>query len=628
MQHVPVNRKILAIESHGSTRIRRYSAGKQFVTRKGGLKNRDMSMSGVRSFLLVWVMIASPAFAQGFGFPALAESSRSTHLSLWATHYYVHASNEQPGGVPLLDLAGQPLGAMLSEEDWCNSAVEGTVRVTGSTPAVYNFAGTGEQPQVDCTRFFSRLDAGVLAGVNRSRFAAANGSFGDGVQGMVLVPYRTIAVDSNQSPIPFSSVVYIPAAQGVEVVLPNGTRVLHDGYFFAADTGGAIKDNHLDVFTGISTETPFDFIQSVPARTFEAWLVQDEEISNALRAAHHPADILRLARDGTAEEVRAMLRAGADVGTVDDYGQTPLIYAAQGNSDPEVTQLLVEAGADVNVQTIAAWTPLMYAAHYNSPEVLLALLSLGAEVSAQNEEGVSALELSRDNMRLSATPALALLEVSDFFTHRLSSRYLEDQCTPTEYLGWEGFPTVACTYEVTDDDGTHKSARVIMLNASPFQLARWVVSACLEVTGEPGGICAEHLSEEIIHNSGAQFPVAGIVYEDILPADGIFEAYSFRDGVTVGVTGLEHQKTTVLTSEDQQAALEAEVLWSGRFARIIGTTREQYLQTGGLEDVGDSAVNRKLTWLKVVATLYQNAWGKDRNELIIAWARGQPSSEA
>jgi hypothetical protein len=37
--------------------------------------------------------------------------------------------------------------------------------------------------------------------------------------------------------------------------------------------------------------------------------------------------------------------------------------------------------------------------------------------------------------------------------------------------------------------------------------------------------------------------------------------------------------------------------------------------------VGDSADHRKLSWLEVSRKLYQAAWGQDRNELLIAWAR-------
>src|SRR4029453_332777 len=102
-----------------------------------------------------------------------------------------------------------------------------------------------------------------------------NGPFGDGVEGMILVPLRSVAVDRRH--IPYGSVIYIPQAHGEEVTLPSGNLATHDGYFYAADTGGAIKGNHIDVFGGVFTSNPFpSFITSNASRTFEAFLINDQ----------------------------------------------------------------------------------------------------------------------------------------------------------------------------------------------------------------------------------------------------------------------------------------------------------------------------------------------------------------
>jgi hypothetical protein len=53
---------------------------------------------------------------------------------------------------------------------------------------------------------------------------------------------------------------------------------------------------------------------------------------------------------------------------------------------------------------------------------------------------------------------------------------------------------------------------------------------------------------------------------------------------------------------------------------VVSTSRENYRANGGTADVGTSS-QRKLLWLDVVRQLYQEAWGSDRNELIVAWAR-------
>ncbi|QZZ22247.1 hypothetical protein J5X98_07620 [Leptothermofonsia sichuanensis E412] len=215
-----------------------------------------------------------------------ASPNRTTPLTLWATFYYVHRAQSISNGHPLLDPAGTPLGPSLSYRDWCYAALQGTVMVSGSAGHVttYNFAGRGPDPQVDCSPFFTSLSQEVIAKVNRVRFKAAIAPYGYGTNGFNLVPYRTVAVDPNQ--IPLGSVLYIPQARGRAITLPWGQRVVHDGYFFAADVGSAIKGSHIDVFIGIDNRTPFPFITSRSSGTFQAFLVQDAEISQALRALH------------------------------------------------------------------------------------------------------------------------------------------------------------------------------------------------------------------------------------------------------------------------------------------------------------------------------------------------------
>lgn len=219
-------------------------------------------------------------------------------------------------------------------------------------------------------------------------------------------------------------------------------------------------------------------------------------------------------------------------------------------------------------------------------------------------------------------PREALERVAAFFAARATARYMEQDCGSTTYPGWDGYPLLRCRYEVTDSDERRKSAEVIMLNPSPETLAVWIVDACLAVRGSADRECTETLSRRIHDQSGGQFPVAGIVFEDNLPADGVYEAYGFRDGVTVGIEGVEHRGTGQPSEEEIHASLFGRVTWSGLYARLQGTTREQYRASGGTVAVGDSSrSNRKLAWLDVVRELYQAAWDTQRNELLIAWAR-------
>lgn len=62
--------------------------------------------------------------------------------------------------------------------------------------------------------------------------------------GCKVVAMRTVAVDRNV--IPRRTVLFIKETVGLP--MPNGQA--HDGYWYASDTGGAIKGEKIDLFTG------------------------------------------------------------------------------------------------------------------------------------------------------------------------------------------------------------------------------------------------------------------------------------------------------------------------------------------------------------------------------------------
>lgn len=62
--------------------------------------------------------------------------------------------------------------------------------------------------------------------------------------GCRVVAMRTAAVDT--AIIPRRSVLFIKETVGLP--MPDGTT--HDGYWYASDTGGAIKGARIDLFTG------------------------------------------------------------------------------------------------------------------------------------------------------------------------------------------------------------------------------------------------------------------------------------------------------------------------------------------------------------------------------------------
>lgn len=213
-------------------------------------------------------------------------------------------------------------------------------------------------------------------------------------------------------------------------------------------------------------------------------------------------------------------------------------------------------------------------------------------------------------------PEQAMTRMTTYFEQRRGSRYMEQNCVPTTYPGWESLPLRECTYGVKGaNDPVRKTAKVIMLNAEPDQLARWVVATCIEVIGSATNKCTKAIGRQIIGQSGAQFPVAGIVFEDILPADKRYEVFAFRNGVTVKVNGVTHLGTAQPSATEIENSLHGVVTSTLRFARIQSTTRQQYLANGGTRSVTGNA------WNEVNRDLYKAAWGHNRNEMMVAWAR-------
>src|SRR6201985_3016373 len=62
--------------------------------------------------------------------------------------------------------------------------------------------------------------------------------------GCKVVAMRTVAVDKNI--IPKRSVLFIKETVGLK--MPDGST--HDGYWYASDSGSAIKGKRIDLFTG------------------------------------------------------------------------------------------------------------------------------------------------------------------------------------------------------------------------------------------------------------------------------------------------------------------------------------------------------------------------------------------
>lgn len=211
-----------------------------------------MNMTARRLVMAGLVTLALDADAVDFQLPMPSLATAEKHVVL-VTYYHVTPPFRTgvANGVPILDVHGVALTKPISKRDWCSGAIEGSIAVLeNGRRRVFHFVKAIGAPQVDCTKVLPlRGDALLhIKGTERSRFAEATGAMGDDVRGHKPVPYRTIAVD--RSVIPFGSVVFIPAARGSTLHLPDGSVAYHDGFFIAEDTGGRIRGAHIDVFCG------------------------------------------------------------------------------------------------------------------------------------------------------------------------------------------------------------------------------------------------------------------------------------------------------------------------------------------------------------------------------------------
>ena len=110
----------------------------------------------------------------------------------------------------------------------------------------------------------------------------------------------------------------------------------------------------------------------------------------------------------SAEIVRnAVENRNADVNARDYYDVTPLMFAAEKNSDPEVINILAEYGANPDAKDKDGKTALIYAAKSNpNPEIISALASNGANPNARDNNRMTALMYAARNNNAKVAKAL------------------------------------------------------------------------------------------------------------------------------------------------------------------------------------------------------------------------------
>ena len=115
--------------------------------------------------------------------------------------------------------------------------------------------------------------------------------------------------------------------------------------------------------------------------------------------------LIRAANVGYLEEIKRLIKSGADVNVADNQGRTAL-HAAAGTSlylskNTEVVKMLIAEGADVNAADNQGRTALHAAAGTSlylskNTEVVKMLIAKGADVNAADNQGRTALHIAAE----------------------------------------------------------------------------------------------------------------------------------------------------------------------------------------------------------------------------------------
>lgn len=110
--------------------------------------------------------------------------------------------------------------------------------------------------------------------------------------------------------------------------------------------------------------------------------------------------LMLAAHGGHAAAVRLLIAAGADVNAVSPQGWTALAKAAYNGETErgyvEVVEVLADAGANLDARIFFGITPLMLAAGGGDASVVECLINRGADVLAPNEGGRTARMMAND----------------------------------------------------------------------------------------------------------------------------------------------------------------------------------------------------------------------------------------
>lgn len=148
---------------------------------------------------------------------------------------------------------------------------------------------------------------------------------------------------------------------------------------------------------------------------YAAWAGSAEAVRALVKAGasleirdEHGFTPMHMAAYRSAEAVRALADAGADLEARAEDGETPMHLAALTGTAGTILAL-AEAGADLEARTDYGTTPMHAAANSGSVETVQALLDAGADAAARAPGGYFPADLAEDNEEVLGDPVYQIL---------------------------------------------------------------------------------------------------------------------------------------------------------------------------------------------------------------------------
>jgi hypothetical protein len=197
----------------------------------------------------------------------------------------------------------------------------------------------------------------------------------------------------------------------VKVSKPGYFTYDEQGFFvFHRRSGPRIRpgDRHLflpgprsDLYGTLLKGESYDVDRSPPIKIELLKLPATTAERTSFEIRRREQELLKAAKQGDATTTQRLLRTGVSANTTDVYG-LPVVLLAVATGDAETINALLAAGADVRSKDKAGRKALLYYVNFTnklriSDALVRSLIEAGADVNAKRFDGVTALDLAKED---------------------------------------------------------------------------------------------------------------------------------------------------------------------------------------------------------------------------------------